>query len=226
MVRSPMRRSQRRPSLLFLQLDSAKLARDGLSLAPLARTVAVTFASADIEVVESTTQQTLLERLAELCEGGRVFDVVVVVAHSNEYGIQIAADAVCPWDAFARYLRPFNPRRLCLVACRAGRSTPARTLFDVLPKLRRIYASPVKASLVVGQVLVALAPLLLSMRAPKLDHVRLAQTALLCFGKAQVWQWLRNERDAPEAMLLDAFADFLDASVRTRPPESNYDGRV
>jgi hypothetical protein len=71
-----------------------------------------------------------------------------------------------------------------------------------------------------------LAPLLLTMRTPKRDDVRLAQTALLCLGKAQVWQWMRNERDAPEALLLDAFADFLDASMRGRPRESNYDGRI
>ena len=155
-ARGGLRRKMGAPSLLILHLDSAKLQSDGLHLtgpAAFASTWAGLGMRAEVEAIDGTDLQNLLRQLWNLAENGREFDVVVVVGHSNADGIRISADMFADWEAFAGYLRPFAPRRLLLVACKAGLSTAGDALFRRLPKLRRIYASPVNASKLLGELI-------------------------------------------------------------------------
>jgi hypothetical protein len=70
------------------------------------------------------------------------FDIIVVIAHSNNAIIRHASDDWREWPAFAKYLEPFAPRQLALIACAAGGHEVATPLFAALPRLDRIFASP------------------------------------------------------------------------------------
>lgn len=189
----------------MLQLDSAKLEADGLDLVPFSQSVARFAPGTRMTIVCATTFDDLLRRLAEL--HGQTFEVVAVVGHSNERGLVLAAGRpVDSWDTVAQYLKPFEPRRLVLVACRAGRPLPARILFSALPKLRRIFATPALANRVQGQVMVALLPYVLKAKVPPRDGLRALQVALAVLKGRQLWEWRRTdfERDHHDPIALFA----------------------
>ena len=108
-------------------------------------------------------------------------------------------------------------RKTQLVACKAGLSTAGDALFRRLPKLRRIYASPVNASKLLGELMIALAPLVLELKVPTQRQVSFAQTALLALTGCQLREWKRGDRDDPEGVLLDLAAAALDPLARQVP---------
>jgi hypothetical protein len=204
-----------------LQLDTAQLRADGLHLGDVTRLVSLigTVASgATVTIRETTSERELLDQLAALLQDGRRFDVVVVIAHSNETGIRIASDRFATWDAFAVYLKPFEPRRLMLVACQAGRWPAAKVLFRKLPKLRRIFASPVNASKDLATLMLAMVPYLLEVKAPRNYAVRIGQAASIVLTGRQVRHWMRTrDKDNPEGLVLDEAAQIVDPYLRRVP---------
>ena len=204
-----------------LARDPQPVRADGLHLGDTA-IVAAGFAQiglgAEVEMVDGADQATLLRMLAELAEQKKVFDVIVAIGHSNAEGIKIASDAFVTWDGFAKYLKPFAPRRLILVACQAGRWPAARRLFSNLPKLRRIYASPVNASRGLAGLMLILAPYVVGVRAPKKDAVTYGQIAAMGITGCQVREWKRDaDKDDPAGELLDFASQALDPYVRQVP---------
>lgn len=209
----------REPSLLVLHLDADKLRRDGLHLGDRAQVAAMFSSStfgADVAVEDGTSHAELLRILGAFAQAKRTFDVVVVIAHSNASGIRLAADpeAFVDWAVFGRYLKPLQPRRLVFVACQAGRWPAANQLFNTLPLLRRIYASPVNASKRFGNLMLWLVPYVVGMRAPKRNHVQLAQFAAVALTGRQLRIWMRSEKDNPEGLLLDLASLVFDRSAQ------------
>lgn len=204
-----------RKSLLILQLDSEKLAKDRLDLDGFSRFVASFLPKASAVTVRATSFDNLLASLAEL--HGTTFDAVAVVGHSNERGIVLGAGrTIDTWEAFARYLAPFAPRRLVLVACRAGGAIPSRTLFAELPSMRRLYATPVLASGLQGKLMIALLPHLAERKIPSRELLRTAQGALALLQGRQLWEWRRvvYDRDKHDPLLplvQDFFAKTADS---------------
>lgn len=219
--RKPRRRAvpkvnRRRPSLLILQCDSERLATDGLSIAAGGVTVAKlvqTFHDIDVEVVEGTNERHLAQELARLSRPA--FDVVAVIGHANEVGLQLAADRFAQWSVVAQWLRPFAPRRLVLLACQAGRALPAQILFDELRALRRIYASPVAVTKGTAQLLLAAVPYLVLNRVPSGTLFGAAQFTVAALTGGQLRQWTRVEdHQNPTSFLWDVVADLADPVVR------------
>lgn len=235
--RTPKRATQKKPaagrrprpkkpvkkSLLILQLDSEKLAQDRLDLDPFSRFVASFLPPESAVAVRATSFDSLLKNLAQW--HGTTFEAVAVVAHSNERGVVLAAGrSIDTWEAFARYLAPFAPRRLVLVACRAGRALPSRTLFAGLPTLRRLYATPVLASRLQGEMMIALLPHIAARKIPSRELLRAMQGGLALLQGRQLWEWRRTdyERDKHDPLMpfiQDLFAlaadDFL-SKLRAR----------
>jgi hypothetical protein len=214
--RSPSR--PRQPSLLILQFDTERLRDDGLCLIDKARFVALLGAfnsGADVEVCATTDLRDLLDQLAALVKQERRFDVVVCIGHSNETGIKVASDKFVDWEAFAGYLKPFEPRRLLLIACRAGRWPAANVLFRKLPKLRRIFASPMNTSKNLGDLLLWAVPYLLEARSPRAKLVQYGQIAAAALTGGQIRQWIRTrDMDNPDGMLLDLGAQIAEPYLR------------
>lgn len=204
-----------------MQIDTARLRADNLHLGDITRFVSLigTVASgATVTILETTTERELLDQLAALLQDGRRFDVVVAIGHSNETGIRIASDRFATWDAFAVYLKPFEPRRLMLVACQAGRWPAATVLFRKLPKLRRIFASPVNASKDLATLMLAMVPYLLEVKAPRDYAVRVGQAVLVVLTGRQVRHWMRTrDKDNPDGLVLDKAAQLVDPYLRRVP---------
>jgi len=147
-----------------------------------------------------------------------MFDVVVVIGHSNEQGIKISSEMFATWEAFAAYLKPFKPRRLMMVACKAGRWPAANVLFKKLPRLRRIFASPVLTGRDQGALMVAMLPLLLAVKAPSDDAVLGLQALVMGSTGGQVRQWMRNrDKDNPDGLVLDGLSQLLEPVTRDVP---------
>ena len=144
--------------------------------------------------------------------------MVVVVGHSHAGGIRMASDHdyVTTWPAFANYLKPFGPRRLLLVACKAGRWDAGEALFSALPKLRRIYACPVNASKDFGALMLFAVPYVVAERHPKGKVVGWAQAAAVLLTGRQLREWRRTtDSGNPDSAVFDYFADVLDPLART-----------
>lgn len=213
--------TRRVPSLLVLVHDVGQLCADGLDLSQFAWFVAGigAFASgADVEVRQITSVQSLHSVLASFEAAGRTFDVLVSIGHSNEQGIKAASDWFATWEEYAGTVKPLSPRRLMLIACRAGRWPAARILFRKLAKLRRIFASPVNVSFDVAKLMLATAPYLLEVKAPSAGAVAAAQAFFLTTTGGQLRQWQRDrDMNDPDGVLLDIGAALLDPMLQGVP---------
>ncbi|MDO8544493.1 MAG: hypothetical protein Q7S40_28975 [Opitutaceae bacterium] len=170
---------KRPPSILVLRLDSEKLKADGLSLGneiSFAHQLSAACLRAQVVTVNATTESDLVAQLRALAERRERFDLIVVVAHSNDSIICFASDQKREWPVFATYLEPFAPRQLALIACLAGGRMVANQLFFGLPALDCIYASP-------ECVNVDMANLILVVAAYSLTRGR---------GKDEVTPWLKT----------------------------------
>ena len=209
-------------SLLILHLNADKLRADGLYLGELGELcAALATVGFDSEAVraEATTHSQLMSVLAELASTRRTFDVIVVVAHSNATGIRIAADRpLAGWAEFAKYLKPFRPRRLLLAACQAGRWDAGEALFTDNTLLRRIYACPVNASRDFAAIMLAAVPYVVATRRPADKHVLWSQFAAVAFTGRQLREWRRvTDKGNPDSAVYDLVADLLHPYAREIP---------
>lgn len=210
--------TRRRPALLILQFDTEQLRTDGLCLidkARIAASLSALSSGADVQVCETTDARDLLDQLAGLAQQKRRFDMVVCIGHSNATGIKAASDSFVEWEAFAGYLKPFEPRRLLLIACRAGTWPASNVLFRRLPTLRRIFASPVNASKDLGHFMLWVVPYLLKVKSPRDEVVLSGQIAAALLTGGQIRQWMRTrDKDNTDGILLDLSAHVADPYIR------------
>lgn len=219
--RAAGRRTLKPQSLLILRLNAAKLRSDGLHLGDVAHYSAAISAVAlgsEVVVKETTTLDELHRTLAELDLAKRKFDVIVVVAHSNAEGVRIASDAFVDWNAFTAYWKRFSPRRLLLVACKAGRWDAGEALFSGIPTLRRIFACPVNASKDFGAMMLFAVPYVVANRTPKDKHVFWSQVAAIAATGRQLREWRRTtDAGNPDSSVFDVLSDFADPFAREIP---------
>lgn len=206
--------------MLILHLDANKLREDRLHLgdqAAFAGFLASEGLNASVTRADATDRDDLHRTLAELVRQKRTFDVVVAIGHSNSQGIRMAADYFVGWPVFGEYLKPLEPRRLVVIACQAGQWPSARDLFPRLKKLRRLYASPVNATKDLAQFMLALAPVLLEVKAPRAKQVTRAQVAAIVLTGGQIREWTRADIDSADGLLLDLAARAFDPVLRAVP---------
>jgi hypothetical protein len=152
-------------SLLILECDADLLARQSLSVAnDINKVVRILPKRLSVEVALVKSRDELLEKFAGYTQKYRAIKLVVVIAHSNSHVISLAPGMVIGWDAFAQWIKPFSPQRLVFIACKAGQFPPTRTLFDEIPKLTEIYASPVELWIHQMEAMMLLIPYLLMTR--------------------------------------------------------------
>jgi hypothetical protein len=208
-------------SLLILHLDAERLRSDGLHLNEVAQfsgaLSSIAF-GASVEIEDTTSTAHVHETLADLVTAKRTFDVIVIVAHSNAEGIRIASDRFVPWTVFAEYLKPLKPRRLLLVACKAGRWDAGEALFAPMPQLRRIFACPVNASKDFGSLMLFAVPYVVAERRPKDKHVAWSQVASIAITGRQLREWRRTtDKGNPDIAVFDLIADLADPIAREVP---------
>jgi len=146
-----------------------------------------------VEVVKSATEQSLVQQFARLARPDSRFRMIVVVGHSSEFGLQLTSDRHVSWNAFAKWVEPFKPQQIVLIACKAGQIAPAVSLFEEIPTLRHIYASPFVTTKRQVQAVKALVPYLLSARSPDRELIRLGQLANFLLTQGAILRWERTD---------------------------------
>lgn len=68
---------------------------------------------------------------------------VIMIGHGNESGVKLTSDCFVNWQDLSLILEPFAPQQLLFLVCRAGDISACEILFDNIPSLRQIFASPV-----------------------------------------------------------------------------------
>lgn len=164
-------------SLLILECDTDKLASQRLSVASdLNSIVGILPKRLSVEVALIRSKDDLTNRFAEYAQRYRGIKLVVVIAHSNATVVSLAPElSNTPWIGFAQWLKPFSPEKLVCIACKAGQYPPSRTVFDEIPKLKEIYASPVELWIHQVETMKLLIPYLLMTSSVDSDLIRLGQ---------------------------------------------------
>lgn len=140
-------RLRRRPAashLLIIECEPDKLAQQGLDFgSKVSALCSLLFHKKRIVTAKAHSKGELCRTLGEALQSHDRFRTILIAGHSNEYGLQLTTDEFYDWKAVGDWLKPFQPEFLLLMACRAGRSSSARILFQQIPSLREVYASPV-----------------------------------------------------------------------------------
>lgn len=68
---------------------------------------------------------------------------VIMIGHGNETGIKLTSNSFMNWHDLSLILEPFAPQQLLFLVCRAGDISACEILFDNIPSLKQIFASPV-----------------------------------------------------------------------------------
>lgn len=137
----------RRKALLIIECDSSKLKNQGLAVGKgLQTTVQLAYQQNTVDLIQSYKTADLLEELGKLHEKRQPYRDIIIIGHSNERGLQISSDRFDDWSVIASWIELFEPHRVFLIACHAGRWLPCASLFDGIPTLKEIFGSPVPAN--------------------------------------------------------------------------------
>jgi hypothetical protein len=186
----------RRKPVLIVECDSAKLARENLSVGDgLYSKIQMAFPRNPISLVCADTEAGLLKQLGTLAETKRKkpYNYIIIIGHSNKRGLQITSDRFAKWDGVASWFRLFAPRRIALLACEAGRWLPSASLFDGIPSLKEIFGSPVPAHK--DQLHFILLSVLhtLGVKEPDKGLIRLMQIANFAITKGLIFRNTRSD---------------------------------
>lgn len=163
-------------SLLILECDANKLKVKSLAVADeLNAVVRLLPASLTVELASINAAADLTERFVDYARQYSAIKLIVVIAHSNREVISIAPDLVLQWHAFGRWVEKFKPKQMVFVACESGQFPSTRTLFDLMPSLRVIYASPIKTTKEQAEIIKLLVPYLLLSKSQDPQLIRFFQ---------------------------------------------------
>jgi hypothetical protein len=185
----------KRPSLLILECDAEKLAKQSLAIGSDVHELIGRWAPGVIrtELVRTASEVDLLEQLGRAKEKHGRFDLVLVVGHSNPQGLCLTAERFVPWGVFAKWIEIFEPKKVLLVACEAGRWLAAKAIFDGVPKLKEVYASPVVMNRHQATAVLLLVFYFLLVKSPDAEHVQMIQAINLFRSGGLLYRWTRKE---------------------------------
>lgn len=185
---------RRRKALLILECDSGKLTQQNLALGEeMLNQAKMFFPQNLVSLVKSYNEADLAETFAGLFSTGQFFRNVVIIGHSNRSGLKLSSDRFVSWEGTANWINPFQPHRVILLACEAGRWFSCAALFDNIPTLREIFGSPVSADK--NQQYIILARVLHILSAKKEDRElnKLLQLGNFLFTKGVMFSRTRAE---------------------------------
>jgi hypothetical protein len=146
-ARSKVRRDRRSPSshVLVIECDSSRLDKQGLAIGTrLVQLLKPLFPSKKIDLLRTSTNDYLASGFASIKEKHNRFNTILLIGHSNPQGLQLANDAFKEWSVVAKWLAPFKPKTILLVACGGACFEGAKALFEGLDTLRELHGSHVE----------------------------------------------------------------------------------
>lgn len=184
--------------LLIIECDAAKLEADGLAVADatafgLHLTGWASRRPLRIETVKAGDLAYLVAQLGKVKETFGTARAVLLIGHSNATGIRLASDRGVTWAVAARFIEPFRPSHVALLACLAGGREAASALASELPTVREIAASPATATTPAVVYLAGWLLMKACRTAIPTDLKITAQAALAFLGRNVVFHWTRRE---------------------------------
>ena len=146
-----------------------------------------------LSFVPTTSRQALLSALAQCKQKNGQYNVIVIVGHGSVRGLQLTHDPRVPWEEVARWINPFKPKQIVLVACEAGRWLPSKALFEGVLTLQEIYGSPVVITQQEASAIKLLVPYLLMGGYLPDDILRMAQVANFLSTDGVLFRQIREE---------------------------------
>jgi hypothetical protein len=130
--------------------------------------------------------------------------MVAIVAHSNVSGVALTADGAVSWEVLSRWLLPFSPEVVILIACEAGRWVAAQALFEGIPTLKEVYGSPVLINDLQAVAIKLFVPYLLSGKRLTVEGLRMGQFVNFLLTRGIVLR--RTRRDFRKPGVLEGLA--------------------
>ncbi len=145
-------------------------------------------------VVLADSTDNLLHEFARCSTELRTFTTILVIAHSNQQGLNLTADRQSTtWPTFVNWVRPFAPRSLIFVACQAGRPWPVKLLFDGLRSLNEIYAPPFITTREQAEIIQLLLPVV-ALGKGRVDGLdQLIRALGLIATQSVIFRWTRRD---------------------------------
>ena len=161
------------------------------------------------KVLLAASTDDLLHEFAACSTEHRTFKTILVIAHSNQQGLHLTGDREVTWPIFVNWIGPFAPRSLIFAACQAGRPWPVKLLFNGLPSLNEIYASPFITNREQAEIVNWLLPVVAVGKGRTNGIDQLIRAAGFIATKGVIWRWTRRDfrRGAIEPQTWDLLLD-------------------
>jgi len=136
---------KRRKQVLIIECDSRTLELDNLAIGDeIKNALLVAFPRNGIDLIRANDKSdfdreldVILRKYKNPCK------TIILIGHSNVSGIKLTSNIFMGWSELGSILEPFAPEKLVFLACRAGDIKACEILFDNIPTLQQIFASPV-----------------------------------------------------------------------------------
>lgn len=136
---------RRRKQVLIIECDSRTLESQNLAIGDvITDAILTTFPRNGIDLIKANDKTSfdrdldvILRKYKNPCK------TIILIGHGNESGVRLTSNNFMGWQELGSVLEPFAPEKLIFLACRAGDIKACEVLFDNIPSLRQIFASPV-----------------------------------------------------------------------------------
>jgi hypothetical protein len=173
-----------------MECDSPTLKSQGLSMAnEIGTTLEACLPVIPHKVLLAASTDDLLHEFAACSTEHRTFKTILVIAHSNQQGLHLTGDRE--------------------VTCQAGRPWPVKLLFNGLPSLNEIYASPFITNREQAEIVNWLLPVVAVGKGRTNGIDQLIRAAGFIATKGVIWRWTRRDfrRGAIEPQTWDLLLD-------------------
>lgn len=139
---------KRRKQVLIIECDSFTLENQDLAVGEEIKIqVQGAFEKNGIDLIKAFNKNSFDQELdVILRKYSRPCKTIVLVGHSNQSSIKLTSDLFVNWQELGERLEPFLPEQLIFLACQAGDILACEVLFESIPSLQQIFASPVNVS--------------------------------------------------------------------------------
>lgn len=191
---------KRRKQVLIIECDSCTLATQNLAIGDEIKTaIQIAFPRNGIDLIKANDQNNFERELdAVLGKYKNPCKTIILIGHSNESGIRLLSKLSSGWQELGAIIEPFQPEQLIFLACRAGDVSACEILFDNIPSLQQIFASPVNVPK--SQQYIVIQKVLYTLSTQKENHliVNLLQTVNALMTKEWMFSRTRDEHEYGE----------------------------
>jgi hypothetical protein len=191
---------KRRKQVLIIECDSSTLEAQNLAVgSEIKNAIRKRFPKNGIDLIEIVEKDAFDGELDVVLRKYKMpCKTIILIGHSNENGIKLTTNIFMNWTELGCMLEPFAPEKLIFLACRAGDIKACEIMFENIPSLRQIFASPVNISKFQHNIIVQKVLLTLSSQKENQFLVNFMQTVNALVTKEWMFSRTREEYEYGE----------------------------